>query len=189
MRILVAAILIFTVGCTTARKAVAYMDKHPEVASAYCAKTFPVRDSLGETIYDTVYVDNQDWTNYLDSATAYMDSLVAKADSDRFLALKSHEECLEVVGSQEAEIKRLAAAVRGVKVVYVPCKPDTVKITQTVYRENTAQVEYLKGQLAVSNANLEESLKDESKWRLWCLITWGIIGLYVFAKLKFKLPF
>lgn len=189
MRILVAAALLFLIGCTTARKATAYMDKHPEVAAKYCSTAFPVRDSVGATIYDTVYVANQDWTQFLDSAVQSMEHIVAKADSDRFLAQKDHEACLEVVSGQEAEIKRLAASVRKVQTVYVPCKPDTIKISQTVYRENTAKVKHLEGQLAVSNANLEESLKDESKWRLWCLITWGVIALYVFARLKFKLPF
>lgn len=57
--LLLAILFWFVCGCTTAKKATNFMLTHPEVAAEFCAKEFPVKDSLikGDSIilYDTLW--------------------------------------------------------------------------------------------------------------------------------------
>jgi hypothetical protein len=59
----------------------------------------------------------------------------------------------------------------------------------TYYRENTARVAALTGELAVSTDRAEKAENGRGKWRRWALITWGILALGVgaYAAAKFKI--
>jgi hypothetical protein len=53
----------------------------------------------------------------------------------------------------------------------------------------TGVLEDREKEIAVLKDNVKEAKEGRSKWRLWCLITWGVIALYVVLKLRAKLPF
>lgn len=71
----------------------------------------------------------------------------------------------------------------------------TIKITDTIIKENTARVSYLEielgKQVSVTEKKAEQLHTMTGKrdwWRQVCLITWGICLLYIILRLKTKLP-
>jgi hypothetical protein len=147
-------------GCTTQRKAVKYFDNHGFAAAQYCAGAYPVKDS-------TVYLHGQT-TVVHHTDTIPGDSIPCPVEK---------------------------GTLNQGTPVYVHCPPsthtiDTITRTDTtvLYRENTARVAALTGQLAVNTDRAEKAENGRGKWRLRALITWGILalggGAFVAAKFK-----
>ncbi|RYZ63030.1 MAG: hypothetical protein EOO14_00335 [Chitinophagaceae bacterium] len=164
------------IGCTTANKATGYMKKHPEVGAQYCATTFPPRDSIGEA--ETIFIDaeNEDHTAAIDSLQHLVDSLntdwteVVNGATDEVQLVFRRE----IIKNQK-EIVRLKEVITSLKAAYKPCKPDTVKLTNTVYRVNTAKEYLCEADKAALTAELEKSDGKATHrlayiWKLWAAI-------------------
>lgn len=156
--------LLLLAGCMTARKAEDYLKSKNKLAEV-CATNFPVHDST-----------------YTKDSIAF--DTITKAGEPVFL-----RDSFYIVGDTI------------VKTVYKQC-PAQQTITKTVMhdsiiiRENTARVAALQQQLTdekikngIISAQLNDTKAGRSKWRMWCLITWSLCGLYGFLKFKRLIPF
>jgi hypothetical protein len=172
--ILLLAVLILT-SCTTANKAVSFMDRHPETASNYCATRYPPRDSIvkGDTIY--IPAKNINYRFIVDSLKAGI----------RPIVIDNTMECMDAIADanaqidlQNKEIEQQNRLINRLKSEYRPCVPDTIKIKgDVIYRENTAKVTAQQIEIAKLVAANEKLTDQRNWWRKACLITWGIICL------------
>lgn len=168
------AILMLT-SCTTANKAISYMDRHPETASNYCATRYPPRDSIVKG--DTVYLPAKN-INY----RFIVDSLKAGI---RPIVIDNTMECLDAIADanaqidlQNKEIEQQNKLINRLKQEYRPCAPDTIKIKgDVIYRENTAKVTAQQIQIAKLQAANGKLTDQRNWWRKACLITWGLLCL------------
>lgn len=162
--IILAAIAVLVLGflltgCTTQRKVVKYMNAHGYEAASYCALAFPVKDS-------TIYLPGKT------VVTHHVDTIPG-----------------EVIPCPDHFVD-------ANKKIYVHCPPsihthDTVIRHDTAYviRENTAKTAAVTGQLAITTTRADKAENGLSKWRRWCLVTWGALALSIaaFAAAKFKI--
>lgn len=150
-------------SCTTARKVEKWNAKNPVKAAAYCAKTFPPVEwveVIRDTLTDTTIAFYPEWV--FDTLYVGPDTVVMKAKCP--------------------PSKTITRTIR-----------DTIK---TRVRDSAA-VYALQGQLqaqgkeiAVLQDNVIEAKEGRNKWRLWCLITWGILASIIAVKIFTpKLPF
>jgi hypothetical protein len=165
------------------KKANRFFNEHPGKDAQRCADHFPLHDSLGQLVLDSVKKsDNLDHTGLIDSITSAVDSLpleslpfTGKIDTGSFR--------LVVVDSDlRNKILRLKAS-------YKPCKPDTLYYSATNFTVDGAAV-------AAATAKYEEEhkarvsaesklvhLTSQNKVRLWMLISSGILILLLLTLL------
>jgi hypothetical protein len=173
--VIIFLVIYILASCTTANKAISYMDRHPETASNYCATRFPVRDSIIKG--DTVYIPAKN-INY----RFIVDSLKSGI---RPIVIDNTMECADAIADanaqvdlQNKELEQQNKLINQLKQEYRPCVPDTVKIKgDIIYRENTARVNAQQFEIAKLQASKEKQLSQRNWWRKACLITWGIICL------------
>lgn len=204
MRLLKFVVLFcFLVGCSQQKKinkAISTLDNHPGAAADFCAVRFPVRDSVGEPVHDTIRAKNQDYTPALDSLGDMISGIESQALKDRITAAVSLIDCQAVVELKEHQISALAAQVQQLRSRYIICKPDTVKTMVPHYLENTAKV----ASLEYKNFDCQNSYKkavdrgdafqeSRDKYRRWFFILLALVLVYIAGKifssrLPFKLP-
>jgi hypothetical protein len=156
-------LLVFLTSCTTARKVANWNQKHPVKAAAYCATHFPPiewTEVRTDTLIDTITTSYPVWV---------FDTLYVEGDT-------------VVMKAKCPPSKTITRTIR-----------DTIK---TRVRDS-ALVKSIGGELLQANydkqvlsSQLIEAKEGRSKWRLWCLITWGILAAIIAVKLFVpKLPF
>jgi len=178
--------LILLSACITQRKAEQWMDSHETKAAKYCADKFSV-DTVSKTEFK--YVDSSGYKNAYNEISGYADSLFYQLDSIRHASLG--RPCNINLDSLRKVIdKEIRSRLK-------PCVDSVVRVTNTVV--NRAKETYLQGLIdekdgvitksQKDNQQLFQQVKDEKKW-LWRFIGLvAIIAVYVFLKIRFKLPF
>ena len=188
--ILLLVILIAMMGsCSVERKirkaqAVAY--EHPDSFSKFCGDVFPPKDSLGKPTVVYIPSNNQNYTSKIDSLSEALKQAELKASKDTS----------EVGKKYRGEIGKLKVQVNALRKAYKPCEPDTLYVTNTVYRENTAKVKSLELKLASVTKDYNEMKIDRDKWKeiaqtrlYWILGLGGLIIVYLVLKFGIKIPF
>jgi len=188
--ILLLIILIAMMGsCSVERKirkaqAVAY--EHPDSFANFCAKVYPPKDSIGKPVIQYLPANNQNYTSKIDSLSEDL-----KEVENRSIADTS-----EIGKKYRGEIGRLKVQVDALRKAYKPCEPDTLYVTNTVYRENTAKVKSLELKLAYVTKDYNEMKVDRDKWKeiaqtrlYWLLGLGGLIIVYLILKFGIKIPF
>jgi hypothetical protein len=183
---LVAAFVLLS-GCNTLRKQTdkfnLFADAHPEVLALKCVEHFPVRDSDGPTIIDSIRLaDNISYFGKIDSIQAIADALRTTVKQDT----NKSNPCAAVAKGYQAKINSLSDQVNILQKGYKVCIPDTVYKTKIVYRVDQAALAVandkyakLRDSLAIVKDQLKQS-KSESAGRLkWIFILGGIIGLSI----------
>lgn len=172
--LIILAVLILT-ACTTANKAVNYMDRHPETASNYCATRYPVRDSIvkGDTVF--IKANNINLSKLVDSIKLTIKPIVISTSLECADAISDANVQINL---QNHEIEQQNRLINRLKSEYRPCVPDTIKIKgDVIYRENTAKVTAQQIEIAKLQAANEKLSRQRNWWRKACLVTWGIICL------------
>ena len=157
-------LLIFT-SCNAVKKAVKTFDDNPPAAALYCADRFPVRDTVikGDTVTTTDTVTNM---LFFSDTTRVLDTI------------------------------RITITKPPVTITR------TRTVTDTIVRENTARIAVMQNTVAACQATVTardaeittlkaeyDKMKDKRNWwRIVCLITWGVMGVYIFLKVKKILP-
>ena len=155
-------IVIFFCSCTTAKKATNFMLTHPEVSAAFCAKEFPVKDSLikGDSIilYDTLW-----------------------GLSDPIIETVTKNDTVTITRTLPAKV-----ITKTVKIVDTVIKESTSKLFVALDQLATSNNKGL--ELSRKNDELTASLSDmrksRNKFRWWFYVAIG--GVVVFTGLKLK---
>lgn len=178
---LVFCLLITLAGCSTLakqqRKAEIFYMQHPEKLAAKCAERFPAKDSVGKT--DTVYTkaDNEDYTQTIDSLKSMVDSL-----SNSWIVI-TDSNCIEQYDALLKKNVQLKNSITTLQRSYKACKPDTLKLTDTIYTQSPgllAANSYLTYQRDSSNkALISASALLADKKHAVTTDTWIIIALSV----------
>lgn len=165
-------LLALFASCSSLKeKSLKYAGNHPDEFAKFCADAFPVKDSVGEPAVIYLEADNKNYTNQIDSLKGIVDSLETSNEADT-------TDC----GAQyRPQIKKLSDEIRRLKNNYVPCKPDTMQVTTTVFKENTARVKALSDELSDRNDELNKSKESSAKKNWW------IVGLALLAAISIVL--
>ena len=188
--ILILIILIAMMGsCSVERKirnaqSVAY--EHPDSFANFCAKVYPPKDSLGKPVIQYLPANNQNYTSKIDSLSQALKEAEIRSSADTS----------EIGKKYRGEIGKLKVQVDALRKAYKPCEPDTLYVTNTVYRENTARVKDLELKLASKSKDYDAMVVERDKWndsankRLYWLLGLGVL-IVVYLGLKFwiKIPF
>lgn len=168
------ATLLLLTGCYNEKKAQRQFIKslaYPKIAANYCESRYPCVDSvvIGDSVirFDTLYLPSGD-TIWLDSNEPIKDTMI----------VTKYKVC--------PPVKIIT------KLVHVT---DTIKQTdKAALKSCQLDNSSLISQLNKRTSEYDVTKKGRSKWRLLCLITWGICATYIglkFSNLKFpsiKLP-
>ncbi len=171
-------------GCTTARKATNYFDKHQDTAAGYCAVKFPIKTST-KTV--TKYMPGK--TILVPGETVYMDyncDSAVKAQMDLFVA--NGQKGTNQKGTNPKYIK-----------IPVPVyeRVDTNSIVETIIKESSSKLFIANHKIAVITHDLSAQTAETNKykdstsnWRGRALWTWGVllvllIGLVALKYFKF----
>lgn len=181
------AAFIFLVGCNTLKKQTdkfnLFADAHTDVLALKCVQHFPVRDSDGPTIIDSIRLaDNINYLGKIDSIQAIADALRTTVKQDT----NKSNPCAAVAKHYQVTINSLSSQVDGLQKSYKPCGRDTVYKTKIIYRADSAAITVannkytkLRDSLVIVKDQLKQS-KSESAGRLkWIFILGGIIGLSI----------
>lgn len=161
-------ILICTLltACATQRNAEKYYAIHPEKLAEQCTDKFPVKDSV--VVIDIVHFD----TLFIAGEPVILkDSFYIKGDT---IVKQVTKECPKVQTITK-----------------------TVTHDSIIYRRDMAmeymlnsKIEEQGKQITELQTVLKQSNEGRSRWRLWCLITWGICAVFIgFKIVKPRLPF
>jgi hypothetical protein len=187
-------VLLFSVsfcGCINQKKVTQWLDEHPTEAAGYCADRFPP-DTTAQVSYDSV--DTKSYYQAYEQLNSYADSLFDQLQQERNQFVPAPgQPCPPAVN-----IDSLRRVVDGeIRRRLAPCKDSIKYIKYTVV--DKAREKQLQGKLdekddviSARDETISENaakIKSQSKW-FW--LFWGMVGLnilYVFLKLKLKLPF
>lgn len=153
----------FMQSCTTERKAIDYMNKHPEVSSKYCGDKYPVKET---------YIKGKD--------SIITKEVFIKGDS---------VDCPAVVNGKDTVKVRVKCPDQ--KVVYNNVyRTDTVKVENTAKLAATAHhLEKMTSMYQKENI-LREKAEKESKTKTWWIVVLSVFfGVSVLAHLRRLLPF
>lgn len=193
-------IIVFGVtSCTTERKAIKFLDKHPLVAADYCATKYPVKESV---ITEIKYVpaDNKDYTNQINQAVNDRDSALTELEKLKEIAAKDKSgNCTHYqmqIPKLENTIAKLSATIQRLNNEYEKCKYDTVKTTitkiqeeQAKYSDLTIRYNDLDKQYAIQGDKLIREQKSSNSW-MWRFIGLaGLVWVYVLLRVRKLIPF
>jgi hypothetical protein len=183
-------------SCNEARKIQKAKDvlaAHRPEAAEFCATTFPNVDSVGKA--DTVFVpaNNHDFTGEIDSLNGKLSEIDQQRQEDSAKAARSQKDCQQVVAKLQGQIRGAKDQSQQIKTVYLPCKPDTIKISVPHYIENTAKVEMYKNQAAATSQKLDDTrgklaTRTGIMWFLIIAVALYVLGRIYSSKLPFRLP-
>jgi hypothetical protein len=170
-------------------RALQFYNEHPAEFAKNCADAFPVKDSIGEDVIDSIKTaDNIDLSQWLNSLYTELDNL-----KDRFA-----KDTTDMARHYTDQINTLVARVNAVNREYKPCLPEVIYKTRPVYQENTARIKALGAQIdslfqdgIKCKEREREALKQAEKYekrastRLWAIIAIGTVILgYVVLQIK-----
>ena len=150
--------LFLLAACNSVQKATDYLRKKQALAEV-CAVNYPVRDSAyvrDSLSFDTLYVPGD--------PVILKDSFYIHGDT-----------IIRTISKQCPKEKTIVQTIRH----------DSVIIRENTAKQAALQIQMgqLQGTLAVTQSKLEDMKKGRSRWRLWCLITWAVVGGYVALKI------
>jgi hypothetical protein len=187
LMVFIAIMYIMLFGCNTykkqLKKSTDFFNQYPSALAPICAKAFPVKDSIGGIVVDTIHrANNINYQGRIDSIQAVADALLNKLTID---TSKSNP-CNTYAKNYQKTITSLRNQVVTLKSLYHPCKPDTIRQTQTIYRTDVAALKVATDKYQVIRDSLkicQKQLSDETttahSWRKWFFICAGIIGISV----------
>lgn len=179
MRIIrIALIILVFVACKSTErqryKANIFFDKHPAELAAKCDKTFPVKDSVGDPVYDIIKSSsNKNYKATIDSLVeigenAMIQLLYAKKRADTI-----SEQCADVVLGYMRDVERLQQESKRLQKEYRPCSPDTLTELRIIYRRSMArevslkdsldQILYQLGEMTIQFDQQVDDLSDKDK--------------------------
>lgn len=169
---LIGAVIILLPGCLTEKNLPWHNEKYPLAAASYFLKKYPVRDST-DTIFTTIKAVNTDYTTLIDSLNGGFDSLYFGVPIVIDTTAKT------IILKQQNELSRLKGILSNLRSAYRPCRPDTFKIKETIYRTDgvlKAAYEEVKIKLnAIDKDNVAN--KGLAKQRLWMFIASCVLNL------------
>lgn len=182
--ITISACILFA-SCLTEKKVNRWNNEHEMQAAKYCSEKFPV-DTVTRTI-----TQNIDSTGYYDAYLnmSYLaDSLFLKLDSLQYLPPEQRA-ALNVDSIRKAVDKEIRKRLK-------PCI-DTVKVVTNTVVDRAREIFYKSlnekkdevitdQQKIIQDQNEKIRAKNKWIWMFWGLIV--LIGVYVFAKIRFKFP-
>lgn len=153
-------------GCMTEKKVTRWNDKHYEKAAKYCAKEFPIKETI--VVRDSVHFDTlyREGLHLIDTVFIEGKPVVIRRQCP------PNEVVTKYVTKEVTKIQKDSAEAVLLRT--------NISVLQgvTVTQGN---------EIAVLKDKAKEAKEARSKWRTRCLITWGIILLFVAAKVS--LPF
>lgn len=184
--ILFALAFLFS-GCLTQKKVNTWLDDHKAKAATYCHTNFPV-DTLNTSIFK--YVDSNGYKNVYTGVAVYADSLLWKLDSITRVATPDKPYKPNIDSLRTAIDKEIRKRLK-------PCIDSVVYIKSTVIdHAREAMLQGLndeKDAIVTGQQKTIQQLTEKTiEQRKWFWLFWGLValnGLYVFAKIRFKLPF
>lgn len=190
-----AVAVIFFSSCATQRNFEKYAQKHPVKLAELCIEKFPIRDSVGEPVFDTIRrSDNLDHTGTIDSLKQAADELVREMESKQMISDLDRKKAVDIIGDYSKEneslkrkAKSLAADISRLQANYRPCLPDTQRIYLPHFLENPAK-DLVIASLYNKVAKIEQQRDDwkhRAQTRFWWLVVLvAILGIGVGLKLK-----
>lgn len=178
-------------SCVTEKKVNEWLKEHPTQAAGYCADNFPpdtttrvITDSVDLKAYEAAY-----W-----EMSQYADSLFNKLEDQRNAFKPTPERPCPPSVNLDSLRKAVDIEIRK---RLTPCKDSIQKVTYTIVdkaREKQLQgkLEEKDGVVSARDKRITEQEAQVNRLKKWPWLFWGLValaGLYVFAKLKFKLPF
>jgi hypothetical protein len=189
--IITALAAILLSSCITEKKVKGWLNDNPTTAAGYCADNFPP-DTVSKIIYDSV--DMKAYEQAYMNMSYYADSLFQQLEAARNSFRPSPSQpCPPVVNLDS--LRKVVDA--EIKKRLTPCK-DSIKVVERTIVDK-AREKQMQGKIDEKDAVIsardktisEKDAKIKSKnkyvWMFWGLVV--LIGVYVFAKLKLKLPF
>ncbi len=163
-------------SCMTYKKASNYILDTGQGAM-FCAANFPVKDSVGEVRVTYRPADNTNYQNQIDSLgwSLYLLNQNMKQKED---ILKDTGRCCDLVRQYVPIIDSLSNMSARLKIVYVPCLPDTVKIEIPIFTRDTAKE-------LEATARATASQGEANMWQkiaIVCGIIAGILGFVLILK-------
>ena len=173
-------------SCTTQKSFVKYGTKHKDKASEFCSSMFPLKPSSVTQIEAFIPSENIDWSKTIDSLR---NALIGAKSIVKIDTIYSQTECNEKLQQQAKTIEILTSVVAKFQNNYKPCKPDTLKITNTITVPDSAKIYSLEAKLKAEHEKLiktEANLKSMTNDRnLILLILFSlvlILGILKFAR-------
>jgi hypothetical protein len=189
-KIIIASMVIIS-SCITQKKAESWMDRNELKAAGYCANKFPPDTITRLTFMEP---DTSKYHNAVLGVLGFADSLINVIKSQRaeFVATVQHP-CPPLIDLDSlrrviyAEVKRAA----------LPCKDSIRRIVNTVVdrareKQLVGIIDHKDATITARDATVTELRADLKAAQKWKWIFWSIVaavGIYVFLKLRFKLPF
>lgn len=168
---------LFITACTTQRNAEKYMDAHPDVSAAYCAKEYPVKDSIGKPNIVYVKADNKDLSRALDSVKNENDDVRKEFEELKEISkIDTSTVYRDKISKLNDKMESYSKKIQKLRDEYKPCKSDTLLITEKHYLTNTAEVHDVKNKLRDANIDLVAARKWKSIFMYWAFAATGLLG-------------
>lgn len=185
MLLIVCAVLL---GCSATKKtnreirnARNTFAQHPDSFANYCSRFFPVSDSIGRPTIDFIKADNQNHSEEIDSLKSLVLALKEENSRDTSNCAKRYE----------SRIVSLTKRITDLRNVYRPCSPDTVIITNNLFRTNTAQAVDLSNKLnecmgdLIKEREQKRAVEEKSKKRgVWNIILGVLLGISIIVHFR-----
>lgn len=177
-------LILLLASCSTLKrdqKAIALASvRHPELIDQYCAGKC---DPVGKP--DTTYLPT-DSTGYQDWIATLNREIAAAQEANEALQaqLAADTACSDYIA-------QIAALQYKPAVKPPPAIIQRIEIRDTVINEAAVNVERAKAAKAVDLATVQTKRADKLQsqrnwWMIACLITWGVIGIYVYVRIRYK---
>jgi hypothetical protein len=161
-------ILVLFASCATQKKAEKYYEKHPEELAQVCIDKFPL-DTVSKT--DTFYqkADNVDYSNAIDSLVAY-GTILTGLDSGIRINVNDTAAISKYIDTINSQVKKLKAN-------YKPCKPDTVRLTNTITVEDKRKLFIVQNDLDKEKKAHNKTIIGKHIFMWWAIVA-TVIGLF-----------
>lgn len=178
MRILVLILIISIAGCKSLEKqrrnANSFFDAHLAELATKCDKTFPVKDSVGDPVYDIIKSSsNKNYKSAIDSLVEIGENAMIQLIYAKKRADTISEQCADVVLGYMRDVERLQQQTKRLQKEYQPCSPDTLTELRVIYRRSMAremslkdsldQILYQLGEMTIQFDQQVDDLSDKDK--------------------------
>ena len=178
-------------SCINQKKVTRWLNENPGKAAEWCADEFPVKESV-----DSSYkIDSADYEQAYAEVWAYADSLLNELDNrveaghGGYVPVGSFPPPMSIDSLRLAISKQLRKSLK-------PCIDSVKVITRTI--ENIARVSALSHDLREKDKVISardqtiteqaKKIKAKTKWVFFFWILVGLIAVYIYLKIRFKLP-
>ena len=174
MKYLILILALFLCSCYGKKKFVKYADKHPVDLAEQCSAKFPCIDSITPPVIVYKPAINKDYQPKIDSLSQALKN--AKNDIDNLIVPSN---CEPIRDAYKKQINLLTNQVQNLKYNYKKCTPDTVFVSQVIYRVDSAKLAVLRAQLTETKEALKKAKPYKSKYiqLVWSSIVMGLVIL------------